>query len=255
LTRALKEKKRKKKKKEKKKKKKKKKKKIIFTPHTSQPTSRAQTPLTSRFSQFPSNFLFCMERQQHSHNFHLFRWNKLVGAPSGDSIVRVAIGGLEGHELVAALLDSNELLLRLVSDGVLLAKHVRLSVNPSFSAVRGLAFDRSAQWLMLICDDLTVGLLPVFVLLRGATTAAQSAHHRQQQQFLLQQQLQRQQETGGADKLLQRLGLKKTPSQQANLSKLPFSDLQDLTVITPRVAGRTGATGCIWWYQKMGVPS
>lgn len=188
--------------------------------------------------------------EKHSHNFHLFRWNKLVGAPSGDSIVRVAIGGFEGHEMVAALLDSNELLLRLVSDGVLLAKHLPLPA-PSFSAVRGMAFDRSAQWLMLVCDDLTIGLLPVFFLLRGAAAAAQSAHHKQQQQLLLQQQqqqLQQQQEALGAEKLLHMFGLKKKAlSQQAVVSKLPFSDLQDITIITPRISGRTGATGCIWW--------
>ncbi len=191
-----------------------------------------------------------MERSQHSHNFHLFRWNKLVGAPS--PISRVAVGGCVGHEFVATLLESGVLLLRLSSStsalssasSFVLARHISLSPL----SVRAMAFDRSAQWLLLVCDDLALVLLPVYFLVKGASAQAPSdTKIVQAQQTQLQQQQLRQQEVAGAEKLLQRLGLKKTPSQLSNGTKLPFSDLQDLTIIPPRVSGRTGATGCIWW--------
>jgi hypothetical protein len=148
-----------------------------------------------------------------------------------------------GHEFIAVLLETNELLLRLKSDGVLLAKHLPLSGGP-LGNVRAMSFDRSAQWLMLVCDDLSIGLLPVFFLMRGASFSSSQAKQKQQQQ----QAEPRPQEPVGAEKFLRRLGLvKSSPSSNGNGAKLPFSDLEDLTVLTPRVSGRSGATGCIWW--------
>ena len=187
------------------------------------------------------------QQQQQQHNFNLFRWQKLLGVPS--PIARVAVGGFKGHQFVAVLLQSNVLVLRYESDTALLVRHLPLPWE-----VKGLSFDRSAQWLLLVMDDLTLALLPAYFLMKTGAGAAAAAVGGAAEAPARGQQAAPAQSVPLRDSLVSRLRSLRSSfgagAAGSSSDKLPFSDLQDVTVIASRGAlPRSGATGCVWWWN------